>query len=248
MRFDIITIFPEMFAGFLETGLIRRAREKGLFEVMVHNLRDHAQGRHRQVDDRPFGGDEGMVFKPEPIFAAVEALKTAPETPVYLLSPQGRMFNAALAEELAAQPRVILICGRYEGVDERVAQSLVKDEISIGDYVLSGGELAAMVVLDAVSRFVPGVVGKSGSVARDSFSQDLLDFPQYTRPRDFRGMKVPQVLISGDHQQIARWRRLRALEKTQAKRPDLLARASLTAEDMRLLDQIKKDNKERTDS
>jgi tRNA (guanine37-N1)-methyltransferase len=243
MRFDIITIFPEMFAGFLETGLIRRARKKRVFEVYVHDLRDYAQGKHRQVDDRPFGGDEGMVFKPEPLFAAVEAVRQSPETSVYLLSPQGRLLTPELASELAAYPQVILICGRYEGVDERVAEHLVRDEISIGDYVLSGGELPAMVVMDAVSRFVPGVVGKSESVARESFSQGLLDFPQYTRPRDFRGMSVPEVLISGDHREIARWRRRQALTRTEARRPDLLRKASLTAEDRRVLVQIRKDNK-----
>jgi tRNA (guanine37-N1)-methyltransferase len=248
MRFDIITIFPEMFAGFMEVGLIRRARKKTLFEVYVHNLRDYARGKHRQVDDRPFGGDEGMVFKPEPVFAAVEALRESPQTPVYLLSPQGRRLSPVLAVELAAQPQVVLICGRYEGVDERVVQHLVRDEISIGDYVLSGGELAAMVVVDTVSRFVPGVVGKSESVARESFSQGLLDFPQYTRPRDFRGMKVPPVLISGDHRTIAQWRRRKALEKTEAKRPDLLEQAVLTADDRRSLEHIKKDNKERKKS
>ncbi len=248
MRFDIITIFPEMFAGFMEVGLIRRARKKTLFEVYVHNLRDYARGKHRQVDDRPFGGDEGMVFKPEPVFAAVEALRESPQTPVYLLSPQGRRLSPALAAELAVQPQVVLICGRYEGVDERVVQHLVRDEISIGDYVLSGGELAAMVVVDTVSRFVPGVVGKSESVARESFSQGLLDFPQYTRPRDFRGMKVPPVLISGDHRTIAQWRRRKALEKTEAKRPDLLEQAVLTADDRRSLEHIKKDNKERKKS
>ena len=248
MRFDIITIFPEMFAGFLEVGLIRRARKKTLFEVNVHDLRDYARGKHRQVDDRPFGGDEGMVFKPEPIFAAVEALRESPQTPVYLLSPQGRRLSPGLASELAAESQVVLICGRYEGVDERVVQHLVRDEISIGDYVLSGGELAAMVVVDVVSRFVPGVVGKSESVARESFSQGFLDFPQYTRPRDFQGMKVPPVLISGDHRTIAQWRRRMALEKTEAKRPDLLERADLTADDRRLLEQIKKDRKERKKS
>jgi len=175
-------------------------------------------------------------------------VRESPRTPVYLLSPQGRRLSPALAAELAADPQVILICGRYEGVDERVVQHLVQGEISIGDYVLSGGELAAMVVVDAVSRFVPGVVGKSESVARDSFSQGLLDFPQYTRPRDFRGMKVPPVLISGDHRTIARWRRKKALEKTEAQRPDLLEGAVLTDDDRRLLDEIRKDNKERKKS
>jgi tRNA (guanine37-N1)-methyltransferase len=236
-----------MFAGFLEAGIIGRARDKGLFEVYVHNLRDYAQGKHRQVDDRPFGGEEGMVFKPEPLFAAVEALRQTPETPVYLLSAGGRPLTAGLAQELAASPQVILLCGRYEGVDERVAEHLVRDEISIGDYVLTGGELAAMVVVDAASRFIPGVVGKSESVARESFSQGLLDFPQYTRPRDFRGMTVPEVLISGNHSQVARWRRRQALEKTRDKRPDLLAKACLTAEDRRLLEQADKEKKDHKD-
>ena len=248
MRFDIITIFPEMFAGFLEAGLIRRARKKRVFEVYVHDLRDYAQGKHRQVDDRPFGGEEGMVFKPEPLFAAVEALRESPSTPVYLLSPHGRMLTPELASELASYSQVVLICGRYEGVDERVVEHLIRDEISIGDYVLSGGELPAMVVVDTVSRFVPGVVGKSESVARESFSEGILDFPQYTRPRDFKGMTVPQVLISGDHREIARWRRRKALEKTEARRPDLLEKAALTAEDRRLLGQIAKDKKERKNS
>ncbi len=234
-----------MFAGFLETGLIRRARKKKVFEVYVHDLRDYAQGQHRQVDDRPFGGEEGMVFKPEPLFAAVEALRESPSTPVYLLSPQGRMLTPELASELASYPQVVLICGRYEGVDERVVEHLIRDEISIGDYVLSGGELPAMVVVDTVSRFVPGVVGKSESVARESFSEGLLDFPQYTRPRDFKGMTVPRVLISGDHREIARWRRRKALEKTEARRPDLLRRAVLTAEDRRLLEQVRKDKKDK---
>ena len=250
MRFDIITIFPEMFTGFLETGLIRRARKKRVFEVFVHDLRDYAEGKHRQVDDRPFGGEEGMVFKPEPVFAAVEAVRRSPEAPVYLLSPQGRLLDPGLAAELAAEDQVVLICGRYEGVDERIVEHLVTGEISIGDYVLSGGELPAMVVADAVSRFVPGVVGKSESVAHESFSQGLLDFPQYTRPREFKGLTVPEVLVSGDHRQIAHWRRRQALEKTAARRPDLLAKAALTAEDRRHLVQIKKDKnkKERKSS
>ncbi|MGA2587890.1 MAG: tRNA (guanosine(37)-N1)-methyltransferase TrmD [Candidatus Aminicenantales bacterium] len=224
MRFDIITIFPEMFEGFLSGGIIKRAIQKSLIEINVHNLRDFTTDRHRQVDDRPFGGEEGMVFKPEPIFAAVESIRPAMEqAPVYLLSPQGRRFDGRLAEEIARRPQVILICGRYEGVDERVAEHLATDEISIGDYVLTGGELAAMVVVDAAARFVPRVVGKEESVRHDSFFEDRLDFPQYTRPRDFRGMKVPQVLFSGDHKKIEAWRRTKALEKTLRRRPDLLA-------------------------
>jgi len=213
-----------MFEGFLSGGIIKRAIQKSLIEINVHNLRDFTTDKHRQVDDRPFGGEEGMVFKPEPIFAAVESLRPAAEqAPVYLLSPQGRKFDGRLAEEIAGRSQVILICGRYEGVDERVAEYLATDEISIGDYVLTGGELAAMVVVDAAARFVPRVVGKKESVRHDSFIEDRLDFPQYTRPRDFRGMEVPQVLFSGDHKKIEAWRRTKALEKTLRRRPDLLA-------------------------
>jgi tRNA (guanine37-N1)-methyltransferase len=222
MRFDIITIFPEMFEGFFSGGIIKRALQKGLIEINVRNLRDFTTDKHRQVDDRPYGGEEGMVFKPEPIFAAVESVRQSDETPVYLLSPQGRRFDARLAEEMARHPQIVLVCGRYEGVDERVAEHLATDEISIGDYVLTGGELAAMVVVDAVARFVPRVVGKEESVRHDSFFEGLLDYPQYTRPREFRGMKVPQVLFSGDHKKIEAWRREKALEKTRGRRPDLL--------------------------
>jgi len=245
MRFDIITIFPEMFATVFSGGIIRKAVEKGLIQVNVHNLRDYTTDKHRQVDDRPFGGDEGMVFKPEPIFAAVESLRGGSDVPAYLLSPQGRRFDQRLAEELSRRPQVILICGRYEGVDERVSRFLAAEEVSIGDYVLSGGEPAAVVVVDAVSRFVPGVVGKEGSVARDSFSRGLLDFPHYTRPREFRGMKAPDVLFSGDHGKISAWRRKKALEKTWLTRPDLLAEADLSPEDKRLLEQMDKERKER---
>ncbi len=222
MRFDIITIFPEMFAGAFAAGVVGKALDKGLVEIAVHDLRDFTRDKHRQVDDRPFGGQEGMVMKPEPIFRAVEAVRRDGDCRVYLLSPQGSRFDSAAAEDLASRDQVVLICGRYEGVDERVAEHLVDGEISIGDYVLSGGEPAAVVVVDAAARFVPGVVGKAGSVRHDSFADGLLDFPQYTRPRDFRGLKVPPVLFSGDHGKIARWRRRKALEKTARARPDLL--------------------------
>jgi len=245
MRFDIITIFPEMFAGFFSGGIIKKAIEKGLIEVCVHNLRDFTSDKHHQVDDRPFGGCEGMVMKPEPIFGAVEALDPARKASVYLLSPQGRTFSNRMAGEFAAQSRIILICGRYEGVDERVIRHLVTAEVSIGDYVLSGGEPAAMVVVDAVSRLVPGVVGKTESVKHESFSEGLLDFPQYTRPREFRGMKVPQALFSGDHKKIETWRRKKALEKTWLLRPDLLREEELTPEDLEILEEIKKERKER---
>jgi len=244
MRFDIITIFPEMFAGILSGGIIAKAVRKGLIGIEVHNLRDFTTDKHKQVDDRPFGGEEGMVFKPEPVFAAVEAVRTSPEAPVYLLSPQGRTFEARMAEEMSRQSQVVLLCGRYEGVDERVAERLATDEISIGDYVLTGGEIPAMVIVDAVARHVPGVVGKEGSVRKDSFSAGRLDYPVYTRPREFQGMSVPEVLFSGDHQKIEAWRRRRALEKTWRRRPDLLARLDLTAEDRRLLDDIQNERNE----
>ncbi len=243
MIFDIITIFPEMFASVFSGGVVRRAVDKGLMEVRVHDLRDYTHDRHRQVDDRPFGGLEGMVFKPEPVFRAVEALRGSAPARVVLLSPQGRKLDPRLAEDLAGCPRVILLCGRYEGVDERIVESLVDEEISIGDYVLTGGEPAAVVVVDAVSRFVPGVVGREESVRHDSFAEGRLDFPQYTRPRDFRGMKVPQVLFSGDHARIGRWRLKKALEKTLARRPDLLDRI-LTPEEREILEEIRKERKE----
>jgi tRNA (guanine37-N1)-methyltransferase len=228
MRFDIITIFPEMFTGIFSGGVVKRALDKGRIRIVVHDLRDFTEDKHRQVDDRPFGGLEGMVLKPEPIFRAVEAVRE----------------DAALARELAAERQVILICGRYEGVDERVAEHLADDEISIGDYVLSGGELAAAVVVDAASRFVAGVVGKEGSVRNDSFAGGILDYPQFTRPREFRGLKVPQVLFSGDHKKIERWRRKKALEKTARRRPDLVAGDTLAPEDRRLLEEISNERKD----
>ena len=227
MRFDIITIFPEIFTGYLSGGIIRRAVAEGLLEIHVHDLRHFAAGRHRQVDDRPFGGLEGMVVKPEPVFRAVESLREDGAAAVYLLSAQGALFSAETARRMARLRRVILNCGRYEGVDERVAEHLADEEISIGDYVLTGGEPAAMVVVDAVSRFVPGVVGKTGSVERDSFNDGLLDYPQYTRPRDFQGHGVPDVLLSGDHAAVEEWRRKKALEKTARKRPDLLEKTNM---------------------
>ena len=245
MRFDIITIFPEMFASILSGGIIARAARKGLIEIHVHNLRDFTTDKHKQVDDRPFGGEEGMVFKPEPVFAAVEGVRMSPDAPVYLLSPQGRAFDARLAGEMARQSQIVLICGRYEGVDERVAEHLATDELSIGDYVLTGGELPALVVVDAVARLVPGVVGKEGSVRKDSFADGRLDYPVYTRPREFRGMAVPEVLFSGDHKKIEAWRRRGALEKTRLRRPDLLARTALSAEESRTLEDIQKERNER---
>jgi tRNA (guanine37-N1)-methyltransferase len=238
MRFDIITIFPEMFGSVFSKGIIKKALDKGLIEVHVHNLRDFTLDKHKQIDDRPFGGGQGMVLKPEPVFAAVKKIKQKEETPVYLLSPQGRKFDFRLAEELAQHTQVILICGRYEGVDDRVIQYLVTGEISIGDYILTGGEPAAIVVVDGVSRFIPQVVGNAESVKSDSFYEGLLEFPQYTRPRNFRGMEVPRVLFSGDHSKIESWRRKKALEKTRRQRPDLLESRKLSAEEKRILEKI----------
>ena len=234
-----------MFEAIFSGGVVNRAVEKGLIEIHVHNLRDFTTDKHKQVDDRPYGGEEGMVFKPEPIFAAVERIRWSPQTPVYLLSPQGKKLDFRLAEELSGHSQVILICGRYEGVDERVSENLATDEISIGDYILTGGELAAMVVVDAAVRFIPGVVGKEDSVRHDSFFEGRLDYPQYTRPRDFRGMKVPPVLFSGDHKKIDAWRRKQALEKTRQRRPDLLERRTLSPEDKKRLDPIQDERKRR---
>ncbi len=243
MRFDIITIFPDMFGSVFRGGIVKKALEKGLVEVHVHDLRDYTLGRHRQVDDRPFGGGQGMVFKPEPIFRAVEAIRSSPETPVFLLSPQGRRFDYRYAEELARYSQLILISGRYEGVDERVIEHLVSGEISIGDYILAGGELAAMVIVDAVSRLVPRVVGKPEAVKNDSFFSGILDFPQYTRPRDFRGMRVPEVLFSGDHRKIEEWRRHKAMEKTWLHRPDLLEGRKFSPDEKKILERTKFEKK-----
>ena len=239
MRVDVFTLFPEVFEPYLSLSIMARARQKGLLEVRLHNIRDWATDRHKTVDDEPYGGGGGMVMKPEPIFAAVEAvLGRPPRVPVILLTPQGRPFTQEVAWELAQQPHLALIAGRYEGVDERVRQHLVTDEISIGDYVLTGGELPALVVLDAVTRLLPGVLGDPDAPRKDSFSDGLLEHPHYTRPAVFRGWKVPEVLLSGHHAEIARWRRREALRRTWERRPDLLARASLTAEDRAFLAQL----------
>jgi tRNA (guanine37-N1)-methyltransferase len=245
MRFDIISLFPNMFGSILSGGVLKKALDKGLIEIKVHNLRDFAESKHKQVDDRPFGGGQGMVLKPEPIFRAVEKINREEEIPVYLLSPQGRRFDDRLAEELARLSRVILICGRYEGVDERVIEYLADEEISIGDYVLTGGEPAAWVIVDAVSRFIPQVVGKADSVRQDSFFRGIFDHPHYTRPRSFRGLKVPEVLFSGDHKRIEEWRARKALEKTWMKRPDLIDRRKFSPEDKKRLEEIKKERKEK---
>jgi tRNA (guanine37-N1)-methyltransferase len=221
VRIDVLTIFPAVVEGPLRESLLGRAIAGGVLDVRVHDIRDHAPDRHRQVDDEPFGGGPGMVMMPEPIFRAVESLGPG-ERRIVVLSPAGRRLDQALVRELAAEPWLVLISGRYEGVDERVVEGLPAEEISIGDYVLSGGELPALVVLEAVSRLVPGVVGKEASLARESFEEDVLDHPHYTRPQEFRGMRVPDVLVSGDHARIEEWRRRAAREKTRRNRPDLL--------------------------
>jgi tRNA (guanine37-N1)-methyltransferase len=243
MRFDIITLFPGMFGSLFSGGVVKKALDSGLIKIQVHDLRDFTESRHKQADDRPFGGGQGMVIKPEPIFSAVEKIRSGQEIPVYLLSPQGKQFNHRLAEELAREARMILICGRYEGVDERVIEHLATGEISVGDYVLTGGEPAAWVIIDAVSRLIPRVVGKAESVRQESFSEGLYDFPQYTRPRNFRGMTVPDVLFSGDHGKIQDWRRRKALEKTWRLRPDMIKQKELSPEDKKMLEEIHKGRK-----
>jgi tRNA (guanine37-N1)-methyltransferase len=226
MRFDVLTLFPEMFSGYLGQSLLKRAIDAGILSVHVHNIRDWARGKQRQVDDRPFGGGPGMVLRPEPVVECVEAVQTQAETPghLLLLTPQGRKLNQRVVEELAAQPRLTLICGRYEGIDQRAIDILQPDELSIGDYILGGGEVAAMVVIDAVIRLVPGVLGDEDSGRYDSFSTGnrLLEFAQYTRPRNYRGLEAPEVLLSGDHQAIAKWREQSSRERTEKRRPDLL--------------------------
>ena len=239
LRFDIITIFPEFFRGVFDFGILRRARAGGLVDVAAHDLRAWTHDRHKVVDDRPFGGGDGMVLKPEPIFEAVESLAGAGEAAalraagkrVVLLSPQGRVLTQGLAAELARAEQVVVICGRYEGVDERVAEGLATDEVSIGDYILSGGEPAAVVLVDAVTRLLPGALGSETSAVNESFSEGLLDFPNYTRPVEFRGRRVPEVLTGGHHAEVARWRRRAALVKTRRNRPDLFARLQLSEEE-----------------
>jgi tRNA (guanine37-N1)-methyltransferase len=225
LRVDVLTIFPGIFESPLRESLLGRAISAGLLDVRVHDIRDHAHDKHRTTDDTAFGGGPGMVMKPEPIFEAVESLGEGPKR-VLLLSPAGRKLDQAMAAELAGEPWLVLICGRYEGVDERVAEGLPAEEVSIGDVVLSGGEIPALVVLEAVSRLVPGVVGNEESLAVESFQEAALDHPHYTRPRTFRGMDVPEVLLSGDHARIAKWRREAAREKTRRYRPDLLSEAT----------------------
>lgn len=243
MRFDLLTIFPEFFAGPFDFGIIRRARQQDLIEIKIHDLRSFTFDKHHIVDDRPFGGGDGMVLKPEPIFRAVEALiegdkpnDASKRTAIVLMSPQGKVFNQREAERFAGEySRMILICGRYEGIDERVVEHLITDEISIGDYVLTGGEIPAIAVVDAVTRLLPKVLGSETSAVYDSFTDGLLDYPHYTRPSEFRGWQVPKVLISGHHKEVAKWRRRAALLKTLQRRPELLSSANLSEEEKRWL-------------
>jgi len=274
MKIAILTIFPDFFRGPMDYGIVRRAREAGLVEICIHDLRDFTKDKHRTVDDRPFGGGEGMVLKPEPIFECVESLggiapredrmSGAAKQSVILLSAQGRRLDQGLAGELSALERIVLICGRYEGVDERVSEHLADREVSVGDYVLSGGELGAAVIVDTVTRLIPGAVGNEASTRQESFtaggaarplaeaaesgraipsstcaSGGLLDYPHYTRPAEFRGMAVPEILVNGNHEEIRHWRRKMALEKTLRNRPDLLERVALSKEDRELLDEIR---------
>jgi tRNA (guanine37-N1)-methyltransferase len=240
MHFDILSLFPGMFAGAFQESIIKRAGEAGLVTIALHNIRDYAAGRHKITDDTPYGGGGGMIMKPEPIFAAVEAVlaESRESVPILLLTPKGRLFNHAVARDLARHPRLLLICGRYEGVDERVHQHLATDEISIGDYVLSGGEIAAMVIVDAVTRLIPGVLGDPSATFEDSHAEGLLEYPHYTRPPVFRGHAVPDVLLSGHHAEITRWRRKQALRRTWERRPDLLSGARLSEEDRAYLSQL----------
>lgn len=239
MKFDILTLFPSMFAGPLTESILKRAVEKGLLEFHLHNIRDYAFDKHKVVDDSPYGGGSGMVMKVEPLAACLEKVKAGrPQAKVILTSPRGKVFDHGAARSLAREEEIVIICGRYEGIDERVLQLFVDDEFSLGDFVLTGGELAAMVMVDSIARFIPGVLGCAASAEADSFTNGLLEYPQYTRPAEFRGLKVPEVLLSGNHLEVNRWRRRKALEKTYQMRPDLLKEAMLDEEDMRYLGDI----------
>jgi tRNA (guanine37-N1)-methyltransferase len=249
MQFDVFTILPEVFPTYLETSILKKARERGLIEVRVHNIRDYTQDKHHTTDDTPYGGGGGMVMKPEPVFEALESILelNSPDTsprpvadtrqgmPIILLTPQGRVFTQRLAEELVGHERIALLCGRYEGIDERVREHLVTDEISVGDYVLTGGELPALIVIDALSRLIPGVLGDPTGAEDDSHAMGLLEYPHYTKPAEFRGWKVPEVLLSGDHGKIETWRREQALIRTLRKRPDMLEKAELSEKDRKFI-------------
>jgi len=236
MQFEVFTLLPEVFPPYLERSILQRARQRGLVSINVHNIRDYTHDRHHVTDDTPYGGGGGMVMKPEPVFEAVESVLGLdahhsgpnPDCPVIMLTPQGRVFSQSIAEELSRFERIALICGRYEGIDERIREHLVTDEISIGDYVLTGGELPALIVIDAVSRLIPGVLGDPDGANDDSHASGLLEYPHFTRPPEFRGWKVPEVLLSGDHARVAKWRREQSLLRTLARRPEMLEKLDLT--------------------
>lgn len=249
MQFEVFTLLPEVFPSYLETSILKRAQERGLIHVDVHNIRDYTHDKHHMTDDTPYGGGGGMVMKPEPIFEAVESVlglaaplsppEPASNIPIVLLTPQGRVFNQSIAQELSTHPRIALICGRYEGIDERIREHLVTDEISIGDYVLTGGEIPALILIDAISRLLPGVLGDPTGAEDDSHAMGLLEYPHYTRPPEFRGWKAPDVLLSGDHAKINKWRREQALFRTFKKRPDMLDKAELSKADRKFVESLK---------
>ena len=245
MRFEVFTLLPDVFPPYLESSILQRARQRGLLDVRVYNIRDYTHDRHHTTDDTPYGGGGGMVMKPEPVFEAIETVlglqpgEAQPSIPVILLTPQGRVFTQRVAEELARHERIALLCGRYEGVDERIREHLVTDEISVGDYVLTGGELPALLIIDAVSRLIPGVLGDPTGAEDDSHSMGLLEYPHYTRPPEFRGWKVPDILLSGDHGKIEKWRREQALLRTFHKRPDMIEKAELSKADKKFVENLR---------
>jgi len=245
MQFDVFTLFPEIFPSYLESSILQRARQRGLIDVRVHNIRDFTHDKHHTTDDVPYGGGGGMVLKPEPVFEAVESISgQGTGHPIILLTPQGRVFNQTMAQDLSRHEMITLICGRYEGVDERIRAHLVTDEISIGDYVLTGGELPALILMDAIARLLPGVLGDPDGAADDSHASGLLEYPHYTRPAEYRGEGVPEVLLSGDHAKIAKWRREQSLARTLARRPDLLDKADLNEQDRKYLNELKDQNRD----
>lgn len=239
MKFDVLTLFPEMLTAYLQQGVLGRAVKRGLVDVNLINIRDFAKGTHKTTDDRPYGGGEGMVMKPGPIYRALKSVdRVDGRSPVILLSPQGKLFDQSIAWEMSGWDQLILVCGRYEGVDERIKLTCIDMELSIGDYILSGGELGAMVIVDAVSRLIPGVLGSERSNLEDSFEDGLLEYPQYTRPRVFQDKEVPEILLSGNHEKIRVWRKKESLKRTLEKRPDLLKQAKLTLEDKAILAEL----------
>lgn len=255
MQFEVFTLLPEVFPPYLESSILQRARQRGLIDVHVHNIRDYTHDKHHTTDDTPYGGGGGMVMKPEPVFEAVETILgfTSNQTqlapvPIILLTPQGRVFTQRVAEELSVHERIALLCGRYEGVDERIREHLVTDEISIGDYVLTGGELPALMMIDAISRLIPGVLGDPTGAEDDSHSMGLLEYPHYTRPPEFRGWQVPEVLLSGDHAKIEKWRREQSLVRTLTRRPDILEKSELNEADKKIVERLKSKVREETDN